>query len=506
MAYVIGLDIGTTSTIGLLIKPGEPSFRYTASRAVSFYSEHSGWAEENPMQWWENVCSICQELLEASGIRSSEITSVGVTGMLPAVVLLDQNEQLIRRSIQQSDGRCQEQVVAIKEEIDERDFLLKSGNGINQQLVAAKLRWLEQHEPDHFSRINTVFGSYDYINWRLTQKKAVDRNWALEAGFIDVYTGQLCPDLIRLAHVEPNVVPELSLSHEMLGTISRCAAEQTGLCEGTMVVGGSADHIASAYGAGVHQPGDVLLKFGGSVDVLISSDTAVPDERMYLDYHLLPGLYMPNGCMASGGSGLNWFVREFAKYEAQLAERKKVTPHAFLDSLSEEVPAGCEGVYALPYLLGEKTPIHDPLARGVFSGLSLNHGVPHLWRALLESFAYAIRHHIEVFQDMGFSTQRFWVSDGGSNSEFWMQIVSDVIQQPLQTLEGHPGSCLGAAWMAAVGCGLSSDFTAVSDYVSYSKKIEPNAQNHLVYQQGYESYKALYQQLQPIFSAWGQHD
>lgn len=500
MAYVIGLDIGTTSTIGLLIKPGDANIRFTASRPVRFYSEQPSWAEEDPTEWWENVCQICSELIEVSGISNNDIVGIGVTGMLPAVVLMDSENKLIRRSIQQSDGRCSAQVSALKSEVNEEEFLRQSGNGINQQLVAAKLRWLEQNEPDNFSQIATVMGSYDYINWKLTNEKSVDRNWALEAGFVDVGLGQLSSELIAHAHISESAVPNLSQSHKILGKLTQLAAEQTGLSEGTPVVGGSADHIASAYGAGIHQAGDVLLKFGGSVDVLISSKTASPDERMYLDYHLLPDLFMPNGCMASGGSGLNWFVSQFAKYEAQQAQDKGITPHRYLDSLSQSIPAGSKGVVALPYLLGEKTPIHDPFARGVFAGLSLNHGVPHLWRALLESFAYAIRHHLEVFQDMGFSTQRFWVSDGGSNSEFWMQIVSDVLQQPLQTLEGHPGSCLGAAWMAAVGSGLSSDFTAVSDYVSYSRVIEPNPENQSVYQQGYDTYQSMYRQLQPIFS------
>ncbi|WP_413991447.1 FGGY-family carbohydrate kinase [Labrys okinawensis] len=494
MPCVLGLDIGTTSTIGILIRLPDQVLGL-ASRPVTLSSPHPGWAEEDPNQWWDNACAITRELITVSGIAPGEIAAVGVTGMLPAVVLLDDRDALIRPSIQQSDGRCGAEVAELAAEIQEAEFLARAGNGINQQLVTAKLRWLEKHEPGAFQRIATVFGSYDYVNWRLTGIKAVEQNWALEAGVTDVATDAIADDLVALAHIPRSAVPPRSLSHAILGTVTPEAAAQTGLSVGIPVVGGAADHIASALCAGVLAPGDVLLKFGGSVDVLIASDTVAPDPRLYLDYHLVPGLYMPNGCMATGGSGLNWFVQTFAGGEREAAARAGLTLHQYLDRLAAEVPAGAEGVQVLPYFLGEKTPIHDPAIRGAFSGLSLSSGLPHLWRALLEAYAYAIRHHVEVLQDMGHATTNFLVSDGGSNSAVWMQIVADVLQAPLRRLSGHPGSCLGAAWTAAVGSGLAEDWAGVSGFISLRDRIEPQASNRSVHARGYESFRALYQQL-----------
>jgi xylulokinase len=494
MAAVIGLDIGTTSTIGILV--GLPDqILATATRSVTLSSPHAGWAEEDPVEWWKNVRSIVTELLSTSAVAAEDVKAVGVTGMLPAVVLLDAEGELLRPSIQQSDGRCGEEVSELKREWDEVDFLARAGNGINQQLVTAKLRWIERHEPGVFSRIATVFGSYDYINFRLTGNRAVEQNWALEAGFVNVATHALDDDLIRLAHIERRVIPPKFASHEIMGYVNKRGAVETGLAIGTPVVGGAADMIASALGAGVIDPGDVLLKFGGAVDILTATDIVKPDPRLFLDYHLVPGLYVPNGCMSTGGSALNWFAQTFAGGEREAASAQGLSIHQWLDKLASNKPAGADGLTFLPYLLGEKTPIHDPAARGVIDGLTLSHDLGHMWRALLESYAYAIRHHVEVLIDMGHKPTRYLVSDGGSQSTVWMQIVADVLNAPMQRLSGHPGSCIGAAWTAAIGIGLEDNWRGAARFVSLSSVLTPDAARSRSYNEGYRQYRDLYERL-----------
>jgi xylulokinase len=491
LSYVLGLDIGTTSTIGVLIRlPGETLA--VVSRPVELRSEKFGWAEEDPAQWWANVGEIVRELLSRTGVSADQIKAVGVTGMLPALVLLDDKGALLRPSIQQSDARCGREVEELKAEVDEAAFLAKAGNGVNQQLIATKLRWIERHEPEIFARIATAFGSYDYINWRLTGERAVEQNWALEAGFVDLATHQIDDALVALAHVPRAAIPRKTASHEILGRVSKQGAEESGLATGTPVIGGAADMIASALGAGVLEAGDVLLKFGGSVDVLTATDRAQPDARLYLDYHLRPGLYVPNGCMSTGGSALNWFVRNFAGGEAEAARAAGLTLHQWLDRLADARPPGSDGLTVLPYFLGEKTPVHDPAARAIFDGLTLSHDIGHVWRALLEAYAYAIAHHVETLNDIGHRTERFIVSDGGSSSRVWMQIVADVLQQPLQRLEGHPGSCVGVAWTAAIGAGLASDWSGVAAFVTPGERIQPRPQFADLYRDGYRRYRSLY--------------
>ncbi len=491
MTHIIGFDIGTTSTIGILI--GLPDrILHIATRPVTLTAPHPGWAEEDPQQWWSNVGEIARELISVGGITASDVKAVGVTGMLPAVVLLDAEGELLRPSIQQSDARCAEEVVELRQLVDEHAFTQKTGNGVNQQLVIAKLLWIKKHEPQIFARIATVFGSYDYINWRLTGERAVEQNWALEGGFVNLANHQIDDELVKLAGIARNALPRKTVSHEVLGHITEHAAKETGLPAGVPVIAGAADHIASALAAGIARPGDVLLKFGGSVDVLIATDRVAPDPRMYLDYHLVPGLYVPNGCMATGGSGLNWFVANFAEGERPKAEAQGMSLHQWLDRQAQAVPAGAQGVRILPYFLGEKTPVHDADVRGAILGLSLAHGPAHLWRALLEAYAYGIAHHVEVLNDMGHRTEVYFASDGGSKSTVWMQIVADVLQKPVQRLAGHPGSCLGAAWAAAMGIGLANDWSAIGRFVSPADRLEPDPANAGTYAKGYADFRRLY--------------
>lgn len=497
MTCVIGIDIGTTCTIGILIRLPDQVLGL-ASRPVTLTSQQPGWAEENPEEWWSNVCAITRELLTSSAIPTAELAGIGVAGMVPAVVVLDASGCCLRPSIQQSDARCAQELAELRAEIDETEFTRIAGNGVNQQLVASKLRWIERHQPDIFTRIATVFGSYDYINWRLTGERRIEQNWALEAGFVDLRRHAIADELVTHTHLPTSVFPPIARSSEIIGKVSRQAAQETGLPEGLLVVGGAADLIASALAAGLLNSGDMLLKFGGSIDVLVATNSIAPDSRMFLDYHLVPGLYVPNGCMSTGGSGLNWFATNFASGEKAAAAAAGLTLHQHLDRLAERVGAGAGGVAIVPYFLGEKTPIHDSLARGTITGLSLNHTIGHLWRALLEAYAYAIVHHIEVFRDMGHQVRICMACDGGASSRIWMQIVADVIGHPIQLLEGHPGSCLGAAWTAAIGVGVADDWSGIGRFVRKGAVVQAHADQQAVYASGYGTFRETYRRLTAI--------
>jgi xylulokinase len=493
MACVIGIDIGTTSSIGILIDLPDRIVAI-ASRPVDLISRHPGWAEEDPQQWWRNTCEIIRQLLAADPALTGSLAGIGVAGMVPALVLLDSAGDILRLSIQQSDGRCAPQVQQLAAELDGDIFLRRTGNGINQQLIAAKLRWLAAHEPEIFAQIATVFGSYDFINYKLTGARRIEHNWALEAGFVDLADGLVAPDLVALAGIPLSTVPPIAESHAIIGHITPEAALATGLPAGLPVVAGAADHVASAYAAGVIAPGDVLLKFGGAGDILMAAATARPDARLFMDRHVIPGAFMPNGCMAATGAMLNWAAATFASH---LGEK----PHAKLDALAAAIPAGSEGVFLLPYFLGEKSPIHDPAARGTITGLSLNHNIAHIWRAALESAAYGFLHHLDVFREIGYPVRRLLASDGGAQSQIWMQIAADITQLPIQLLENHPGSCLGAAWLAAMGTGASTDWEGPARLVNSGPVLRPNPAHADIYATRYRQFRTLYQHLAPWFAA-----
>jgi len=499
MSYILGLDIGTTSTIGLLLRLPDKVVGL-ASRPVTLHTPHPGWAEEDPRQWWDNSCAIIRQLIAEAGITPSEIKAVGVTGMLPATVVLDGRGELLRPSIQQSDARVAEQVGELRAEIDEETFLQMAGNGINQQLIATKTRWLERYEPDIFRHIATIFGSYDYINWKLTGERRIEQNWALEAGFTDIRTHELAPNLCALTHLPQQAIPRRATSTEIIGEVTIKAAAQTGLAAGTVVIGGAADMIASGLAAGIVDEGQILLKFGGAFDILMASRQGTPDARLFLDYHLIPGLFMPNGCMSTGGSALNWFAENYAGNVQAAASEAGLKIHQYLDQMAAAIAPGSEGLSILPYFLGEKTPIHDTSARGAILGLSFNHSLAHLWRALLESYACAARHHWEVFRETGHQPRQFFASDGGAHSLVWMQIVADMLQVPIQLLENHPGSSLGSAWTAAVAIG-AADWSGINRLTQKGKIIEPNAQNQVCYDALYQKFHQSYSALRPLQSS-----
>jgi xylulokinase len=207
---------------------------------------------------------------------------------------------------------------------------------------------------------------------------------------------------------------------------------------------------------------------------------------------------MPNGCMATTGSLLNWFVAEFA---ASLPDDtgSHSSPHARLDALAEKVPPGANGILALPYFLGEKTPIHDQSARGTFTGLSLSNDIGDLWRALLEGTVFGFRHHFEVLQDIGYPVGRILATDGGTASRVWMQIAADVLGMPVQLLANHPGSSLGAAWLAGMGTGAVSDWDGVNRFIKSGPRILPNPKHHAFYDERFAHYRELYERLSPLF-------
>lgn len=486
MALLLGIDIGTTSTIGI-VADAAGRVLATATRECELHSDHPAWAEEDPAQWWDNACAIARELLAGRDARA--VVGVGVTGMVPALVCLDADGRVLRRSIQQNDARTAREIAELAAEVPEAAFFARTGNGINQQLVAPRLRWLARHEPDVVARTATIMGSYDYIAYRLTGARGVEQNWALEAGFVDVERGAIAPDLVALGGVDPAIVPPCRTSHEVVGRVTAEAARATGLAEGTPVVAGCADHVASAFVAGVVGEGDLLIKFGGAGDVLLATGAARPDPRLFLDHHIVPGLWLTNGCMAASGSVLKWIARTFAGGMA----------YAELDRLAAAVPPGAGGVVLLPYFLGEKTPIHDPDARGTIVGLGLHHGLGHVWRAALEAVVYGFRHHVDVFAEAGMPVRRVVASDGGSSSAVWMKIAADILRRPVQLVAGHPGSSLGAAFVAGMGVGVIDDWSAIDRFVAPGAVIAPDPATRAAYDEGYALYRATYERLKPLY-------
>lgn len=498
MSFLIGIDIGTTLTKGVLVDLGGHTLA-EASREATLVSERPTWAEEDPKEWWRNTCEVTRELLSDAGVDPAEVAAVGVAGMVPAMVLLDEDGQPLRHSIQQNDARTGEQIRALRAAFDPERFFEVTGGSINQQVVAPKMRWLAEHEPDVVTRLATLLGSYDYIAYRLTGARTVEHNWALESGLYDVRHEHWSDELLELAGLEAWQLPLPRASHEIVGEVSEEAADATGLRAGTPVAAGAADHVASAYATTAYEAGDLVVKLGGAGDILLSSDELVTDPRLFIDHHLVPGKYYLNGCMATSGSLLKWYVNGFCGEDVPRAERDGTPLYAWLDARAAERAPGSDGLVVLPYFLGEKTPLHDPAARGTVIGLDLHHDRYHLYRALLEAVAYGFRHHVEVLRECGLFVGRVLAADGGARSDLWLQIVADVLNTPVRRVAQHPGSSLGAAVVAGMAVGALDDWRAIERYVRLDRSFEPEKANVAVYDDRYDVYRQSYQRLRDLY-------
>jgi xylulokinase len=486
--YLLGIDIGTTATKAILLLPSR-GIVAEADAPAQLISRKAGWAEEDPEQWWQNVGEVTRTCLEKAGIEGRDVGGVGVSGMVPTLILLDRSGKVLRPSIQQNDARSFEEIQEFRRQMDEEDVLQRTGSAITQQSIGPKLLWLRRHEPEAMAHSAHLMGSYEYIVCRLTESFFCERNWALESGLFDLHREDWDDSLLKLSTITRDWLGKVSWPSEVVGGIKGKAALHTGLAEGTPVVTGSADHIASAFSAGVKSPGDLLVKLGGAGDILYGLDRLVVDPRLFLDYHVIPGKYLINGCMAASGSIIKWFRNELARG----------ADYSLLDAEGSSIASGSDGLVLLPYFLGEKTPINDPLARGVLFGLTLSHTRGHIYRAILEGIAYGFRHHLAVLAERNLRAGKARVTNGGARSALWKQVTADVLGIPLEEVADHPGSSLGAAFVAGMGVGQFKEWGEIERFIRVSNLVRPDPEAHGRYQDLFQVYRRLYDSLKEQF-------
>jgi xylulokinase len=491
--YVLGIDVGTTALKAIALEREQGIVAQT-QLSHELFSPHPGWAEEDPERWWTTTLEAIRQLLTV--IPAGAIEAIGVSGMVPAMVILDASGMPLRPSIQQNDARAITEVEELRAAVDLNEFLSITGGTPNQQNIDTKWRWLQRHEPEVLERAAHLCGSYDFIVYRLTGHYSLEENWAAESGFYDVVRHRWHLPYLEHAGIDPALLPPVHRPIEIVAGVSEEVAGSTGLLAGTPVVAGSADHVAAALASGLTQSGDILLKFGGAGDILYCDARPEPDPHFYFDYHDIPGLTLINGCMASSGSLVKWFSNELA---GGMAPR-------VLDGEAQAIEPGAGGVIVLPYFLGEKTPIFDPAARGVFAGVMLHHTRAHLYRAILEAVCYGFAHHLALLREAGRPVRRVVAADGGSRSALWMQIAADVVDLPVQVVAGEAASALGAAYVAAIGAGLFADWSDIARFISQGPTYHPQSAVVPRYRKGFALYRELYTRLQSYLPELGQLD
>ncbi|MBD2844345.1 FGGY-family carbohydrate kinase [Paenibacillus sp. IB182496] len=486
----MGIDIGTTAVKAILLS--ERDIVHQSSATHSLRSPQVGWAEEDAEQWWANTLRVVRETLEAAPEAAGQIAAIGVSGMVPALVLLDGDGRPLRATIQQNDARAVQELEEVRDALDQERLFARTGGYSNLQHVLPRLLWVRRHEPEIWARTRTVLGSYDYINYALTGVRALEMNWAVESGMYDIRTGEWLDDSLALLGADPELLPPVRPSGEIIGAVTEAAAAQTGLTAGIPVIAGSADHVASTLAAGITEPGELLIKFGGAGDLLYCMDEIRPDPQLFFDCHVFPDAYLLNGCMASSGSLVKWYAEQMLQDNSPDLFRR-------LDEEAARVAPGADGLIILPYFLGEKTPIFDPQARGVLMGLTLSHTRGHIFRAVLEAVIYGFRHHIEVLEGIGCRATRVLATNGGAKSRFWCQIAADVLGTEIRAYPGHPGSALGVAFLAGKTAGLYRDWKDIERFLTEYADYRPIPAHTAIYDEAYAVYRELYPLLKPQF-------
>ena len=487
----LGVDVGTTAVKAVLLDE-EARIVAEAAHPHDLNSPRPGWAEEDPADWWRGTRAALEALAAQTGLDG--VAAVAVSGMVPALVLLDETGAVLRPSIQQNDVRHGEEIAWYRARFPEDELFRRTGATWNPQVIAPKLLWLRRHEPETFARIRRIAGSYEYVTWLLGGRgpEYLEANWALESGLWSVQERRWLVEYLEPLGLDAGVLRPVRAPVERVGTVADAGLP---LRPGTPLAAGSADHIAAALAAGLLEEGEAVLKFGGAGDFLYVTPDFAPLPELFIDHHDVPGRYVINGCMATSGSLVKWFRDRFAPGRS----------YAELDAEAARVPAGSEGLVLLPYFLGEKTPIHDPQARGTLIGLTLSHGPAHVYRAILEGVAYAFRHHVEVLRAHGHAIERFYVMDGGARSPLWRKITASVLGKPVQRLTaGEAGSAFGTAFLAGV-VGGAWDFARIKEAARVAGTTEPDPEWSRVYDEGYPIYREAYRRLRDLYPKLGGH-
>lgn len=498
MNYFMGIDIGTNETKGMLVDE-TGKIILTDSEAHQMEIPKPGYAEHDAENtWWHDFCTVSKRLIKKSEVNPADIKGVGASAIGPCCLPVDEECRPLRKAILYGvDVRAQKQIEQLKTEFGEDYILERYGNPITSQSIGPKIQWIKENEPEIYEKTYKFITASTYLVAKLTGRYCIDHYTA--AYFTPMYHLENQDwdeeNLYRFCRKEQ--LAECLWTDELAGCVTAKAAEETGLAEGTPVIVGTADAAADAVGAGVLRPGDILVMFGSSVYMIHVVSKLTTDARYWAGPYLFRDTYMVASGMSTAGMLTKWFRDELAPDVLKKEQEEGVNAYAVLAKSIESIEPGSEGLIVLPYFSGERTPINDPQAKGVFMGLTLAHKREHLYQACLEGVAYGIGQHFRGYKEIGMETKRLIAVGGVTKAPKWMQIVSDVTGKSMY-LGGVYGASYGDALLAAKATGFIKDEKELESYISYRGEIEPDEERHHKYQPYLEKYIELYENTKDI--------
>lgn len=491
--YLLGFDVGTYESKGVL-STVEGRIVAKASRGHLLKSPHPGWAEHDPIaDWWNDFKSIVSQLLAQSGISADEIAAIGISAIMAAITPVDENCHPLRNAILYGiDTRCGPQIQEINDRIGKEQMEEIFGGSCTVEHYGPKILWIRENEPDVFRRAKHFTIASGFLTAKLTGEYCVDRYSAKSAvPMLDPRTGNwneaFCEGICS-----PQSLPRVVGTSEVIGTVRPEAATETGLAEGTPVICGTTDAGAEAVSIGVVEEGDTMLMYGSTTFFSHLSKTERNDTGVWVGDYVLDGLYSYTGGMATTGSLTRWIRDNMAKELLEKEAAGQLNAYDTLFSEAEKIRPGSDGLIVLPYFQGERMPIMDPDAKGVYFGLSLRHTRGHLINAAFEGIGYGIDQNLSLLRQAGFPLGTVTAVGGGTKTPHWLQIVSDICGICQQVPKVTVGASYGDALLAGLGIGAIPNVGQIKQMVQISYVIEPDPVRHKQYEPFKEIYRELY--------------
>lgn len=482
----IGIDLGT-SAVKLLLMDGNGEIKKIVSKEYPLFFPHPGWSEQNPEDWFEQSMNGLKEL--TAECDKSQIAGISFGGQMHGLVVLDEEDNVIRPAILWNDGRTGEETEYLNTVVGKETLSKYTANIAFAGFTAPKILWMKRHEPERFQKIKKIMLPKDYLAYRLCGTFCTDVSDASGMLLMDVKNKCWSKEMLEICSITEEQLPKLYESYEVVGFLKKNIAEELGMTEEVKVIAGAGDNAAAAVGTGTVGEGMCNISLGTSGTIFISSKKFKVDENNALhSFAHADGNYHLMGCMLSAASCNKWWSEEILKTTDFVNEQAGITK------------LGENNVFYLPYLMGERSPHNDPKVRAAFIGMSMDTTREEMTQAVLEGVAFGLRDSLEVARSLGINIARTKICGGGAKSPLWKKIIANVMNIKVEVIESEEGPALGAAMLAAVGCGEYPDVeTATKQFVKTVDTVEPEKEFVEKYEERYQKFKNIYPAVKNLF-------
>jgi len=499
--YVIAHDLGTTGNKATLFD-AEGKLCGSAFYAYGTDYAHTGWAEQNPEDWWQAVCTSTRALLSQAGVSGSDIACITFSGQMMGCVPLDAQARPLRNAIIWADQRSVEQEQWVSEQIDRATVYRITGHRLSASYSLCKMLWLRDHQPDVYANAHKFVHAKDAMVARMTGVFVTDPSDASSMNLYDLEAGTWSEAIVSAAGIERRQLPDVIASAAVAGTVLASVADELGVPVGTPVVIGAGDGSSAAAGAGCVGDGVAYNYVGSSSWIGVATRQPIYDPafRTFTWGHMLPNMYTPTGTMQAAGASYQWTRDQLALPEVQAAAAQHISPYELMNAEGAKSTLGANKLLYLPYLMGERSPRWNTRARGAFIGLTIRHTRADMLRAVLEGVTMNLRIILEAFTTQGTQIEAMRVIGGGARGRFWNQLMANIYGMPIQRMSFlEEATSMGAALAGGIGVGLYSDYSMIDQMNPVAEIIEPDPAQQAAYREIFPVFEATYQALVPIY-------